>query len=290
MLMVVVVFTIVMTIATIVLFVQNARLKDQVALIKLIDLNTKSLLAIIDMKALKAVSASSALLKVLGIPREEISKHDIREIIHPDDMKLLHTSVSAALEKERKGYPIENAFDSLRIRLRDVNYGWQWYELYGFFTNYNSRRLLCCSYFPVNEQMRLSANVVEIRRKMGILLNNSFNIVWEMNCLTRQLVLISPITRERFGIDDREAGPILSNEDFFPEEDIRYFREMLNRRIAALADSEQMNDEPQIHKIHVKNRDGSVVEMLTRSTLEKDDVGQYTLYGVSQRIQNNGFH
>ena len=65
----VVVFTIAMTIATIVLFVQNARLKDRVALIKLIDLNTKSLLAIIDMKSLKVLSASNALLNVLGIPR-----------------------------------------------------------------------------------------------------------------------------------------------------------------------------------------------------------------------------
>lgn len=290
MLMEVVVFTIAMTIATIVLFVQNARLKDRVALIKLIDLNTKSLLAIIDMKSLKVLSASNALLNVLGIPRDEVAKHDIREMIHPDDMKLLHTSLSAVREKEKKGYPIENAFDSLRVRLRDVHYGWQWYEVYGFFTKYNSHRLLCCSYFPVNEQMRLSADLVETRHKMEILLNNSFNIVWEMNCLTRQLILISPITRERFGVDDRDAGLILSNEEVFPEEDIRYFREMLNHRIAALADSDRMNDEPQVHKVHVKNRDGSIVEMLTRSTLKKDDVGQYTLYGVSQRIQNNEFH
>ena len=57
-----------------------------------------------------------------------------------------------------------------------------------------------------------------------------------------------------------------------------------------MADSDRMNDEPQVHKVHVKNRDGSIVEMLTRSTLKKDDVGQYTLYGVSQRIQNNEFH
>ncbi|MBP5247721.1 MAG: hypothetical protein J6Z31_07675 [Fibrobacter sp.] len=259
------------------------------ALIDLIDMNTKSLLAILDIKTMHAISASNALLHVVGIPREDVSKHSIRELIHPDDMQLLHSTIVSAREKEKKGYPRNNTFDGIRIRLRDANYGWQWYEFSGFFTLCNGRQLLCCSYFPVNDQMRLTMELMESKRRFSILLNNSFNIVWELNCLTRQLVLITPITRERFGIDDRPAGPVLSNEECFLQEDILFYREMLNRRIAALADSEKMSDLPQVHKIHVKNRDGSVVEMLTRSTLEKDDVGQYTLYGVSQRILNNEF-
>ena len=287
--MVVVLLTIVLTIATIVLSIQNIRLRDRVALIDVIDLNTKSLLSILDFKTMHAISASNSLLHVLGIPREDISKHSIRELIHPDDMQLLHSSSVSAREKERKGYPRNNVFDNIRIRLRDVNYGWQWYEFSGFFTAPNGRQLLCCSFFPVNDQMRLTMELMESKRKFSILLNNSFNIVWELNCLTRQLVLITPITRERFGVDDHQAGPIRSNEEFFLQEDILFYREMLNRRIAALADSDKMSDLPQVHKIHVKNRDGSVVEMLTRSTLEKDDVGQYTLYGVSQRILYNEF-
>lgn len=289
MLMVVVLLTVVLTIATIVLSIQNLRLRDRVALIDLIDRNTKSLLAIIDIKTMHAISASNSLLHVVGISREDIGKHSIRELIHPDDMQLLHSSIVSVREKEKKGYVKNNAFDGIRIRLRDVNYGWQWYEFSGFFTLINGHQLLCCSYFPVNDQMRLTMELMESKRKFSILLNNSFNIVWELNCLTRQLVLITPISRDRFGIEDRPAGPVVSNEDCFLHEDILFYREMLNHRIAALADSDKMSDLPQVHKIHVKNRDGSVVEMLTRSTLEKDDVGQYTLYGVSQRIQNNEF-
>ena len=287
--MVVVLLTIVLTIVTIVLSIQNIRLRDRVALIDYIDKNTKSLLAIIDVKTMHAISASNSLLHVVGIDRKDIGNHSVRELIHPDDMQLLHSSIVSAREKEKKSYIKNNVFEGIRIRLRDVNYGWQWYEFSGFFTVDNGRQLLCCSYFPVNDQMRLTMELMESNRKFSILLNNSFNIVWELNCLTRQLVLITPVTRERFGIDDCSAGPVASNEEHFLHEDILFFREMLNRRIAALADSDQTSDLLQMHKIHVKNRDGSVVEMLTRSTLEKDDVGQYTLYGVSQRIQNNEF-
>lgn len=263
--------------------VQNRKLKRKFRIIDTIARNTKSLWAVLDLDSTRVMIASNALLEIIGIPEKNVSEHDPREVIHPDDLKLLEVALRFARTSK--------TFDCVRIRLRDIRYGWQWYENYGFFTEDGSRTLLCCSYFPINDRMRISEELIETKRRMAIMLNNSFNIIWTLDCSSRSLTIITDVTRERFGIDDRKAGLLPSNEEFFPKEDILAFREMLNHRIEILLKNGATRDEPQGFNVHVKNRDGSVVKFVTRSTLEKNDMGQFILYGVSRvALDNDEFH
>ena len=224
--------------------------------------------------------------KIIGnLSDEELKKHNFKEFIHPDDAKLLNTVITNSLGDEKKyaGKSIEN----LRIRLRDARYGWQWYELFGFFTSFRAKAIFCCSFFPINEQIRIHEELIEHKRLMNILLNNSWAIVWKMACLSRRLTLLTPVSKERFGIDDFPAGPIISNVDVFTPESLSKIRQELNERIASLADSGKECDSPQRSVITVQNKDGSRVDLEICSTLEKNDIGFYTLYGVSQLLSKN---
>ncbi len=263
--------------------VQNAKLKKKIRVIDTIAKNTKSLWAILDVKTTRVTTASNSLLKIVGLSTENVSKHDPREVIHPDDLELLGVAFRAACKTK--------VFDSVRIRLRDIRYGWQWYENYGFFMEDGSRLLFYCSYFPINDRMRISEELIETKRRMAIMLNNSFNIIWTLDCSSRALTLLTDVTRERFGVDDFKAGLLPSNEEFFLKEDILAFRKMLNRRIEALLKNGMTRDKPQGFNVRVRNRDGSIVNFVTRSTLEKNDVGQFVLYGVSRvALDNDEFH
>lgn len=278
-------FSLFLVVVCVWLFVRNFRLRGKLRLFEKVNRNTKNLWAVLDLNASRTVAASNALLDIVGVRVEDLPSQDPREVIHPDDLKLLDIALRTARDS--------NVFDRIRIRLRDIRYGWQWYENYGFFMKDGNRTLFCCSYFPINERMRIGEELRETRRRMEIMLNNSFNIVWTMDCSTRKLMLVTDVTRERFGVDDRRAGLIPSNAEFFPKEDILAFREMLNRRIEALLKkgNEAVRDEPQIFHVHVKNRDGSVVKFVTRSTLERNDAGQFILYGVSRVAQDGDeFH
>lgn len=255
-------------------FVWYVKLNRKFRIIDTIARNTKSLWAILDLDTAHAITASNALLEIVGIFAENVSEHDPREVVHPDDVKLLEVALRAAQASKK--------FDRVRIRLRDIRYGWQWYENYGFFMEDGSRTLFCCSYFPIDDRMRISEELIETKRRMAIMLNNSFNIIWTLDCSSRALTIITDVTRERFGVDDRKAGLLPSNEEFFLKEDILSFRKMLNKRIESLLKDGLTKDEPQEFKVRVKNRDGSIVKFVTRSTLEKNDVGQFTLYGVSR--------
>ncbi len=259
------------------------KLKREFRIIDTIARNTKSLWAILDLNSMRAITASNALLEIVGISAANLSEHDPREVVHPDDLKLLDVALRAAQTSK--------TFDRVRIRLRDIRYGWQWYENYGFFMDNGNRTLFCCSYFPIDDRMRISEELIETKRRMAIMLNNSFNIIWTLDCSSRALTIITGVTRERFGVDDRKAGQLPPNEEFFPKEDILAFREMLNHRIEALLKNGTSRDEPQEFNVHVKNRDGSIVKFVTRSTLEKNDVGQFTLYGVSRvALESDEFH
>ena len=263
--------------------VRNVKLNRKFRIIDTIARNTKSLWAILDLNTSRAITASNALLEIVGISAENISAHDPREVVHPDDLKLLEVGLRAAQTSK--------TFDRVRIRLRDIRYGWQWYENYGFFMEDGSRTLFCCSYFPIHDRMRISEELIETKRRMAIMLNNSFNIIWTLDCSSRALTIITDVTRERFGVDDRKSGLLPSNEEFFLKEDILAFRKMLNHRIEALLKNGTSHDEPQGFNVHVKNRDGSIVKFVTRSTLEKNDVGQFTLYGVSRvALESDEFH
>lgn len=269
-------------VAVIFLLLQIVSLKDRLQLVRQIDQKTKSLLAILSLKDLQSLSASAALLQIFGISDEELKKHNFKEFIHPDDAKLLNTVITNSLGDEKKyaGKSIEN----LRVRLRDARYGWQWYELFGFFTSFRAKAIFCCSFFPINEQIRIHEELIEHKRLMNILLNNSWAIVWKMDCLSRRLTLLTPVSKERFGIDDFPAGPIISNVDVFTPESLSKIRQELNERIASLADSGKVCDSPQRSVITVQNKDGSRVDLEICSTLEKNDIGFYTLYGVSQLL------
>lgn len=261
----------------------NAKLKRNFRIIDTIARNSKSLWAVLDLNTMRAITASDALLEIVGFSTENLSAHDPREVVHPDDLKLLDVALRTAQTSK--------TFDRVRIRLRDIRYGWQWYENYGFFMEDGTRTLFCCSYFPINDRMRISEELIETKRRMAIMLNNSFNIIWTLDCSSRALTIITDVTRERFGVDDRKAGLLPSNEEFFPKEDILAFREMLNHRIEALLKNGTSRDEPQEFNVHVKNRDGSIVKFVTRSTLEKNDVGQFVLYGVSRvALESDEFH
>ena len=266
---------------TIILLVQILPLKRKVDLIDLIDKKTKSLLAIIDAHSFHVLSASAALRQVLGFSSEELKQHSMREFIFPDDEKLLNTALESSLNKDKTGYAGETTIEHLRLRLKDVRYGWQWYELFGFFTTYNSKRILCCTYMPLNEQILTKADLIEKENLLKVLMNNSFGIIWTMDCLSRQLMLLTPISRERFGIDDHPIGAITSNEEVFTADTLQRFRAMINQRIELLASNGEERDLPQDLEITVQNRDGSTVNMITRSTLEKNDLGKYILYGIS---------
>lgn len=283
----VVFFLILFVVLAFLLLLWNISLKRKVALIEAIDHYTKSLMCIVDLNTMRIVSASNSVLEVMGIGREDVIHHDPKEMIHPDDLELLRSNLQTARNREQKGFPKEKVFDSIRIRIRDVDYGWQWYELYAFFYWHRSHEWLCCSFFGVNDQMRVREELLKVKTQMSIMLNNSFNIVWKVDCLTRQFILITPVSRERFGIDDHAAGPLSSNANYFLDEEILSFRDLLNKRISALSESGKCCDAPTEFLVHVKNRDGSVVPLLTRSTLEKDEVGNYILYGVSQRVKSD---
>ncbi len=269
-----IVLILLLLIALVWMLVQNANLKRKLRLVDTITKNTKSLWVILDLKTMRVKTASNALLEIVGIAAKNVSEHDPREVIHPDDLKLLGVTFRSAQKT--------NVFERVRIRLRDARYGWQWYENYGFFMKDGSRTLFFCSYFPINDRMRISEELFETKRRMAIMLNNSFNIIWTLDCSSRALTLLTNVTRERFGVDDRSAGLLPSNEDFFLKEDLLSFRKMLNHRIEALLKNGMMRDKPQGFTIRVKNRDGSIVNFVTRSTLEKNDVGQFVLYGVSR--------
>lgn len=265
------------------MLVQNANLKRRLRIIDTITKNTKSLWVILDLETMRVKTASNSLLEIVGISAKNVSEHDPREVIHPDDLKLLGVTFRSARKT--------NVFERVRIRLRDIRYGWQWYENYGFFMKDGSRTLFFCSYFPINDRMRISEELVETKRRMAIMLNNSFNIVWTLDCSSRALTLLTDVTRDRFGVDDRSAGLLPSNEDFFLKEDLLSFRKMLNRRIEALSKNGMTRDKPQGFTVRVKNRDGSIVNFVTRSTLEKNDVGQFVLYGVSRvALDKDEFH
>lgn len=265
------------------MLVQNANLKRRLRIIDMITKNTKSLWVILDLETMRVKTASNSLLEIVGISAKNVSEHDPREVIHPDDLKLLGVTFRSARKT--------NVFERVRIRLRDIRYGWQWYENYGFFMKDGSRTLFFCSYFPINDRMRISEELIETKRRMAIMLNNSFNIVWTLDCSSRALTLLTDVTRERFGVDDRSAGQLPSNEDFFLKEDLLAFRKMLNRRIEALSENGMTRDKPQGFTVRVKNRDGSIVNFVTRSTLEKNDVGQFVLYGVSRvALDKDEFH
>lgn len=266
------------------LLLWNARLKRKISLIEAIDRNTKSLMCIVDLNAMQIVSASNAAVSVVGKIREDVIGRDPKEMIHPDDLELLRTNLRLARDRFSKGFPVDMTFEKIKIRIQDVDCGWQWYELNAFLFLFHTRELLCCSFFPVDDQMRLREELMTVKAQMSVLLNNSFNIVWRLDCFTRQLYLMTPVIRERFGIDDHPIGLVSSNEEHFPHEEILAFREMLNRRISALSESGKKCDSSTEFRLRVKNRDGSVVRLLTNSTLEKNDLGQFTLYGVSQRI------
>ena len=110
---------------TIILLVQILPLKRKVDLIDLIDKKTKSLLAIIDADSFHVLSASAALRQVLGFSSEELKQHSMREFIFPDDEKLLNTALESSLNKDKTGYAGETTIEHLRLRLKDVRYGWQ---------------------------------------------------------------------------------------------------------------------------------------------------------------------
>lgn len=270
---VLVLLVILLAISTVFFAVRSAFFSRKVRVIDLINNKTRSLMAIFDVKTVRMLSASESLLEIVGIPRNELSKHDPKEVIHPDDL----TFVQEAVQKE--------SIDSLRIRIRDARYGWQWFELYGFSMVYEHRRMFCFSYFPINDQMRVSGELDELKKQMSVMLENSLDVVWTLDCQSRQLKLLSSVSHERSGIDDIPAGSIIANQEYFPQEEILDFRENLNRRIQKLSESDKDHDEPQNYYIHVKNRDGSVIRVLTRSTLEKNEIGNYTLYGVSRTAQ-----
>lgn len=268
------------------LLLWNVHLKRKISLIDAIDRNTKSLMCIVDLNVMQIVSASNSVISVVGGTRADIIGRDPKEMIHPDDLELLRTNLRLARNRFVKGFPLDRTFEKIKIRIRDVDYGWLWYELNAFLFLFRTHELLCCSFFLVDDQMRMREELMAVKSQMSVLLNNSFNIVWKLDGFTRQLYLITPVSRERFGIDDHPIGLVSPNEEYFPPEEILAFREMLNRRISALSESGKKCDSSTEFHLRVKNRDGSVVQLLTRSTLEKNDLGQFTLYGVSQRIPN----
>ena len=70
-------------------------------------------------------------------------------------------------------------------------------------------------------------------------------------------------------------------KEVFTADTLQRFRAMINQRIELLASNGEERDLPQDLEITVQNRDGSTVNMITRSTLEKNDLGKYILYGIS---------
>lgn len=280
---VLIVLMLLLLIAFVAMLVWNVKLSRKFRIINSMAQNMKSLWAVFDLDTLRTVTASNALLKIVGIPAETVSEHNPREVVHPDDLKRLDVALRAAKALKK--------FDRIGIRLRDVRYGWQWYENYGFFMKDGSRTLFCCSYFPINDRMRISEELIETKRRMAIMLDNSFNIIWTLDCSSRLLTILTDVTRERFGVDDHKAGLLSSTEDFFLKEDLLSFRKMLNKRIEDLLKDGLMRDKPQEFNVRVKNRDGSIVNFVTRSTLEKNDVGQFVLYGVSRvALESDGIH
>ncbi len=278
--MVVVIILILLLLTALVgMLVQNAKLKRRLRTIDTISKNTKSLWAVLDLKTMRVRTASHSLLEIVGLSAENVAEHDPKEVIHPDDLDLLGVAFRIASKTK--------VFDRVRIRLRDIRYGWQWYENYGFFMEEGARPLFFCSYFPINDRMRISEELIETKRRMAIMLNNSFNIIWTLDCSSRALTLLTDVTRERFGVDDRKAGLLPSNDAFFLKEDLMAFRKMLNIRIEALSKNGMTRDKPQGFMVRVKNRDGSIVHFLTRSTLEKNDAGKFVLYGVSRVALDN---
>lgn len=261
-----------LAVAVAVLAVGIARLKHRLQLLNLIGSKTHNLLAVLDLQTVRLCYASESLLGIIGIPHDELSKHDPKEVVHPDDLAFVQEAVD------------KKTLDHLHIRIRDARCGWQWYELYGFPLEYGNRSLFCFSYVPINDQMRISGELAEIKKQLSVILENSFDAIWKLDCQSRQLTLLSSVSHERFGIDDLPPGPILSNQEYFSQEDILGFRENLNRRIQKLSESGKDSDKPQNYYVNVKNHEGSVVRVLTRSTLEKNEVGIYTLYGVSRRV------
>lgn len=259
--------------------VQNARLKHKLRMADTIYRNTNMLWSIVDLSTKRVPIASTALIDVVGLSQETLLEHDPREFIDPDDMK--------AFESALKEQPRAKVFERVRLRLRNARYGWQWYESYGFFLSEN---LVFFSYYPINERIRISEELSRTKHELSIMLDNSFSIIWTLDCATRRLNLMTDVTRERFGVDDHKAGPISSNEDYFLKEDLVEFRKILNERIKALLKSGDKQDKPQSFAVHVKNRDGSVVRFITRSTLEKNEVGGFMLYGVSRLAINDELH
>lgn len=234
-------------------------------------------------------SVSPAITETLGFPVSNYKGHVLREMVHPDDFPMLQEALNKAHQAPHKKGSFSKAgqFGHLMFRMRHSSLSWCWVEADGFFTVRDKMHVVVCFLKRVDDVVRLRGELSEMERREKTLLQNTFDIVWQLDVLSRQFTVLTDVSYAQTGLDDRKAGIIPTTDTIFPEEEVIMSRDIVNRRVQALLESGKFTDDPEDNVVRLRNRDGTLVWCRSRSTMQKDEFGNFMLVGVARRINAN---
>lgn len=218
---------------------------------------------------------SSASDEVFGLKASAYIGRTLREMVHPDDYVIVEESIR---NSETLGH-----FEGILSRKRHASLGWCWVETSGFVTtDEKGVKVLICFSHSVEDLVRVRSALQESDRRYHLFLQNTFDVVWELDVETRKFTLLSPISYSRVGVDSRPVGIVDNKSTLFPEEELALSRNMINRRVKALIDSGKDCDEPEETNLRVCNADGSRVWCRMSSTMQRDSYGRFSMVGVTR--------
>lgn len=149
---------------------------------------------------LRITYANEGFLELLQCSREEYEQMQEQEYItyiHPDDVEELNSVADMDMKKENQ------VSIRLRIMKKDGSYIPTLFN--GTLTrNGKGETEIYCVIMDISEQERLIETISLEQKKYGILIQNSGNIIFEVDC-KKKLFKVSPLFQEKFGWNIREG-------------------------------------------------------------------------------------
>ena len=235
------------------------------------------LISTLSFPGLKYQQVSLGVERICGLKPSMFVGHTMQEMVHPDDYAIIQGIIQENAAKRH--------YEGIFARLRTASSNWQWTQTSAILVkDINGNDQIICYTNDINDLVNAREALQQAEDHYSLLLQNTFDVAWQLDIETRKITFLSEISYEHTGVDSRPAGSVLNSEEIFPAEDIAMCRAMINRRIKNLTENQKTRDEPEENNIRVRNADGSIVWSRMRSTLYKDQFGRLFLAGVTHRI------
>ena len=257
------------------IFIGHARLKRRVRFYQSVIMDCPYVMSEFTYPDLTYRFVSSASDKVFGLKSAAYVGRTLREMVHPDDFVMAEEIIRRC---ENSGH-----FEGMLSRKRHASLGWCWVESSGFITTDDKGvKVLICFSHSVDDFVRVRSELQESERRYHLFLQNTFDVVWELDVETRKFTLLSPISYSRVGVDSRPTGFVDDKGSLLPDEELALSRTMINRRVKTLIESGKDCDEPEETNVRVRNADGSLVWCRMCSTMQRDSYGRFSMVGVTR--------